>query len=196
MKTSTRILVPLAALALVAPGAVRGQNPPLPTAVPATSPSQLLKFEESFLTDLMQACVVEGKVASAARNRATKSEVRELGATLGGDYPKLAEDLSIFAVKKGIVLPADLQAAHQKDVDALSSASVDEFDSAYLALVIDNQSRYIAQIRPMMTTTNDPDLKAILDKTLARVSEHLAQAQAVQQKYAGVSIDAKAAVPK
>jgi hypothetical protein len=79
-----------------------------------------------------------------------------------------------------------LEASHQKDIDALSSASVDELDSAYLALTIDNQTRYLAQINPMLSTTNDPDLKLVLEKTLARVSAHLAQAQAVQLKYAGV----------
>ena len=195
MKTSMHTLLAVTAGALLAGASASGQDS-RPPALPVPPPSQLLKFEESFVANLMQACVVEGKLANAARNRATTPEVRELGTSLGADYPKLAVDLSLFAAKKGIVLPADLEATHQNDVDALSSTSVDEFDSAYLALVIDNQTRYAAQIRPMLGTTNDPELKVVLEKTLAKVSEHLAQAQAVQQKYAGVSIDAKAAIPK
>ncbi len=188
-------LLAVTAGALLAGAYASGQDS-RPPALPVPPPSQLLKFEESFVANLMQACVVEGKLANAARNRATTPEVRELGTSLGADYPKLAVDLSLFAAKKGIVLPADLEATHQNEVDALSSTSVDEFDSAYLALVIDNQTRYAAQIRPMLGTTNDPELKVVLEKTLAKVSEHLAQAQAVQQKYAGVSLDAKAAIPK
>jgi putative membrane protein len=188
-------IIPLAALALVALTPANAQIPS-PSEPPAPSPSLLAKYEESFVANLMQDCVVEGRVASAARNRATKPDVRELGSVLGIDYPKLAEDLSLFAVQKGIKLPADLEASHQKLIDALSSVSVDEFDSAYLALVIDNQTRYVAQIEPILKTANDADLKAILAKTLAHVSDHLAQAKAVQKKYAGVSVDAKAAVAK
>jgi len=195
MKSLFSRIIPLAALVLVALTRANAQIPS-PSEPPAPSPSLLAKYEESFVANLMQDCVVEGRVASAARNRATKSDVRELGSTLGTDYPKLAEDLSLFAVKKGVALPADLEASHQKLIDALSTVSVDEFDSAYLALVIENHTRYVAQIEPILTTTSDADLKAILAKTLAHVSEHLAQAKAVQQKYAGVSVDARAAVPK
>jgi putative membrane protein len=195
MKSSFLIIMPLAVVALVVLTPADAQIPSPPES-PAPSPSLLAKYEESYVANLMQDCVVEGRVANAARNRATKPDVRELGASLGTDYPKLAEDLSLFAVQKGIKLPADLEASHQKLIDALSSVSVDEFDSAYLALVIDNHVRYVAQIEPILRTANDADLKAILAKTLTHVTEHLAQAKAVQKKYAGVSVDAKAAVPK
>src|SRR5258708_22520051 len=120
MKSLCVIKLPLALAVLAALTPASGQIP-TPSEPPAPSPSLLAKYEESFVANLMQDCVVEGRVASAARNRATKSDVRELGSTLGTDYPKLAEDLSLFAVKKGVALPADLEASHQKLIDALST---------------------------------------------------------------------------
>ena len=144
----------------------------------------------------MQDCVVEGRIASAARNRATNADVRELGAALGVDYPKLAEDLTIFASKKSVKLPADLEASHQKVIDSLSSVSVEEFDAAYVAQAINDQTRFLAMIQPILVTTNDADLKALLLTTATRISDHLARAKEIQKKYAGVSLDAKATVPK
>ena len=90
MKTSMHTLLAVTAGALLAGASASGQDS-RPPALPVPPPSQLLKFEESFVANLMQACVVEGKLANAARNRATTPEVRELGTSLGADYPKLAE---------------------------------------------------------------------------------------------------------
>ena len=156
---------------------------------PLANPSarRLAKSEESFVAGLMQDCIVEGRVATAARNRASRADVRDLGVMLEADYPLLAEELLLFAAKKSVSLPADLEATHLRSLDAISTVSVDKFDSAYLVLTIKNQARYVAQIEPVLANTNDLELKAILAKAHARVSEHLAQARSVQRKYASAN---------
>jgi predicted outer membrane protein len=190
MKTTALSTFALAGLLLGAMAAA-GQSTPPPPPI-----SQLSSLEESFVANLMQQFVVEAKAASAARNRGSKSEIRDLGVALGNDYPKMAEDLSIFAAKKSIVLSADLEASHQRVVDALSSVSVDEFDSAYLALAVDDQTRFLVQIQPILNASNDPELRLLLSKIATRISDNLARTKAVQNKFAGVSINADASVPK
>ena len=155
-----------------------GQAPP-----PTPPAARLAKSEASFVASLMQDCVVEERVATAACNQATKSAVRDLGVMLGADYRKWAEELSLFAAKKSVALPDRLESSHLKSLVAISRVSVGDFDSAYLFLTIQNQARYMAQIEPVLANTNDLELKAILSKAHACVSEHLAQARSVQRVY-------------
>ena len=153
------------------------QVPPIPTPQQNRTSYQ----DEAFIKQLSQDIGTSYVLAQAAKNRATKPAVRELGAQVTGSLQQAQQDVTTLSVKKGVILSNTLDAKNQSLVDTLSSASLDEFDSKYLETLLQYLPALQASCENIVRTTADVDLKAYADRFLTNIKARIERIQEVRK---------------
>lgn len=93
------------------------------------------------------------------------------------DHAKSTADLKKIAAKKGITLPADMDAEHKAMKPAMEKLSGKDFEAKYLAQMETDHQKTANTMMAHEKMTKDADLKAFIGKTLPVVQQHLAMAQ-------------------
>jgi putative membrane protein len=89
------------------------------------------------------------------------------------DHEAINDSLKKVAAKKGIALPAGIDAQHQHFVDTLAALAGSDFDDAYIADITRDHQLDAAQFKRESAETKDPDLKRYVDKFIPVMDEHL-----------------------
>jgi putative membrane protein len=153
------------------------QIPPIPTPQP-----NLVNYQdEQFIKQLSQDIGTSYILALAAKNRATKPAVRELGVQLTTGLQQAQQDVTTLSIKKGVILSNTLEAKSQTLVDTLSSASLDEFDSKYLETLLQYLPGLQKSCEAIVQTTADADLKAYAERLLPTIQARIDRIQAVRK---------------
>lgn len=95
----------------------------------------------------------------------------------GADSTCARKAVKSIAAKKGITLPADLDAKDQAAHDRLSKLHGDAFDRPYMADMLRDYRADIAEFEREAARGSDADLKAFASKTLPTLQQHLRMAQ-------------------
>lgn len=153
------------------------QVPPIPTPAPNRTSYQ----DEEFIKQLSQDIGTSFVLAQAAKNRATKPAVRELGAQVTTGLQQAQQEVTTLSIKKGVILSNTLEAKNQTLVDSLSSASLDEFDSKYLETLLQYLPTLQRSCETIVKTTADQDLKAYAERLLPNIQARIDRIQAVRK---------------
>ncbi len=153
------------------------QVPPIPTPAPNRTSFQ----DEAFIKELSQDIGASYVLAQAAKNRATKPAVRELGAQVTSGLLQAQQEVTTLSVQKGVILSNTLEAKTQSLVDALSSASLDEFDSKYLETLLQYLPALLKSCETIITTTADAELKAYAARLQPTIQMRIDRIQAVRK---------------
>lgn len=153
------------------------QIPPVLTPAPNRTSFQ----DEAFIKQLSQDIGTSYVLAQAARNRATKPAVRDLGAQVTSSLLQAQQEVTTLSVQKAVILSNTLEAKSQSLVDALSSASLDEFDSKYLETLLQYLPALLKSCDTIMSTTADPELKAYAARLQPTIQARIDRIQAVRK---------------
>ena len=153
------------------------QAPPIPT----SAPNRVSYQDEEFIKLLSQDIGTSYVLAQAAKNRATKPAVRELGAQVTTGLQQAQQEVTTLAIKKGVILSNTLEAKSQGLVDSLSSASLDEFDSKYVETLLQYLPTLQRNCETILKTTADLDLKAYAERLLPAIQARIDRIQAVRK---------------
>ncbi len=153
------------------------QVPPIPT----PAPNRVSFQDEAFIKELSQDIGTSFLLAQAAKNRATKPAVRELGGQVISSLQQAQQEVTTLSIQKGVILSNSLEAKNQSLVDALSSASLDEFDSKYLETLLQFLPTLQRSCETILKTTADVDLKAYAERLLPNLEARIARIQAVRK---------------
>ena len=93
------------------------------------------------------------------------------------DHGKSTADLKKIAAKKGITLPADMDAEHKAMKPAMEKLAGKDFEAKYLAQMQADHQKTANTMMAHEKMTKDADLKAFIGKTLPVVQQHLGMAQ-------------------
>lgn len=179
MKQSKLSFVLTALLFAVAshPLCLFAQAPPAPT----VAPNRITSADERFIKQLSQEVGVSYLAAQAARNRATKPAVRELGVQVASGLQQIQQDVTTLAIRKDVILSNTLEAPNQSLIDALSSASLDEFDSKYIETLLQFLPALQASCETIASSTSDVDLKSYAQKLAPVLRERIDAIHAVRK---------------
>src|SRR5262249_235370 len=156
---------------------VPSQVPPVPTPLP----NRISSEDEQFIKQLSQEVGISYIAAQAARNRATKPAVRDLGVQVSPGLHQVQQDVTTLAIRKDVILSNPLEAPNQRLVDALSSASLDEFDSKYVETLLQFLPSLLARCEAIVATTGDADLKAYALKLIPVLQSRIDAINAVRK---------------
>jgi putative membrane protein len=150
------------------------------TAVAAEQKASVSSADEKFASTAAIGGMLEVKLGEVAEKNASSKAVKDFGAMMVADHTKLNNELKALAAKQGIALPAELDPAHQAVVNKLSKLSGAAFDKAYITDMVKDHQKDLAEFKAEAAKTQDPELKALVEKGASVVAMHLEHAKAAE----------------
>ena len=149
--------------------------------------------DRKFVKDAAQGGMAEVELGQLAAEKASSDDVKKFGQRMVDDHSKANEDLKQLATKKGVHVPQQLSAKDKATKARLSKLSGEQFDKAYMANMVRDHKKDVAEFRRETESAKDPDVKNFAASTLPTLEDHLKQAQSLAP---GKSERSSAQVPK
>lgn len=138
----------------------------------------LSKADQKILRDMAMANMAEVEAGRLAQTKAQSDQVKTFAQQMIDDHTKALDDVKQVAQAKGVTLPTELDKAHKDKADKLAALSGEQFDRTYMAQagVLDHRSTH-RMLRRAERRATDPDVKALVARTMPAVNQHLQSAQ-------------------
>jgi len=144
------------------------------------SNANLTDDESRFIQKAAMAGLTEVELGSLAAEKGSTEEVRMLGQRLRIDREALHSEYQKLARKKGVDLPANLDDRHLERVNAAAALNGGEFDRFFLDCVTHMHERELAELDKVRSSTDDDELKLVLNRATLVVKICLATLQELQ----------------
>jgi len=119
---------------------------------------QLVK-DKMFLRGATEAGIAHVKFSQLALEKSSSDDVKSFAQTMVDDHTKLNQDLARVADSMGITLPKRMNKEDEAQYAKLQSLSGNDFDTAYLTLMVKEHHRSMRVFRMEANTVNDPSLR-------------------------------------
>ena len=146
--------------------------------------------DTKFVLNAAKGGLAEVEMGRLAAGKASSAQVKEFGQRMVTDHSKANDELKQIASQKGITLPKAVDAAEEKKMDSMSKLSGEAFDRAYMADMVADHKKDVAEFKKEASSGKDSDVKSFASKTLPTLQDHLKMAQHVHSKVAGKSAGA------
>ena len=143
--------------------------------------------DSKFVMDAAKGGMMEVEMGRMASDHATNPDVKQFAQRMVTDHTKANEELKTIASRKGITLPASIDASEKAKIDKMSKMSGGAFDKAYMDDMVKDHKKDVAEFRKQANGGKDADIKGFASKTLPTLEEHLKMAQDTHAKVAGKS---------
>ncbi|MEP6769406.1 MAG: DUF4142 domain-containing protein [Acidobacteriota bacterium] len=141
--------------------------------------------DSKFVMDAAKGGMAEVEMGRMAAEKASNAEVKQFGQKMVDDHSKANDELKQVASAKGIALPSAVDPAQKAAMDKMGKLSGDAFDKAYVADMVKDHKKDVAEFQKEANSGKDPDMKAFAGKTLPTLQEHLKMVQELNAKMAG-----------
>lgn len=149
-----------------------------PATTVADAPSSLSKSDQKIIKDLALANMAEVEAGRLAQGKSNNEQVRHFAQQMIDDHGKALDEIKQLAQAKGVALPTELDTVHKRMAGRMAAQSGDAFDRAYLERAgVYEHKRTHDMLRKAQSRAKDPDLKALVARTLPVVEQHMANVQ-------------------
>lgn len=125
--------------------------------------------------------IAEVELADVALERAASNDVKALANHIKQDHQQANEQLKSIASQKGMQVPPQAGAKHQRDKERLAKLQGNEFDNAYVKAMIKAHEKDIKAFEKQAKNGTDAELKAFASATLPKLREHLDHAKQIEK---------------
>jgi putative membrane protein len=134
--------------------------------------------EQEFVQAAIKGNQMEVDLAEIAEGRSQNKAVDEFAEQLERDHSNVLDELRRLADKADIRLTDEPAAEKASMTNQLEAAKGPAFDREYVSMMVDAHKKNIAKFESMQSTATG-ELKALIDKTLPVMREHLRMAEAL-----------------
>lgn len=157
----------------------------LPSAI-EVPPGELPGADVEFILDANSANITQIAMGHAADSNGANPGVHSLANKIVSSHVKADEALQLIASRKHVDLPRRTDVDdHGELADLHSRRPGGDFDSQYVANVIEDHDRMIAMYEEARAESTDPDIRWYADTMLPALRENRDQAQALIDKQTG-----------
>ena len=142
----------------------------------ATTGGELSKQDSDFLKEAAKDNMKEVHMAQMATEHGQSADVKKMGSQIASDHRKANEQLMELAEKKGVKIDT------KHKMDKMSKKDMENFDQAWLAMMVKDHQKDIAEYQRQAQQGTDPDVKSFVKKTLPVLQKHLKMVQNAQKK--------------
>ena len=129
--------------------------------------------DKAFVQKAAVGGMFEVQAGQLAQDKGDSQDVKDFGARMVSDHSKANDELKGIAGSKGIDVPTQLDAKHQKMLDSLQGMSGPAFDKAYLSDMTKGHEATDELMMKEAKSGDDSDLKAFAAKTDKVVKHHI-----------------------
>jgi putative membrane protein len=124
----------------------------------------------------------EVELGRLASTKGQSAAVRSFGRRMVKDHTNAGNKLKAIADRKGIILPAELDADHKAMVDRMAQLSGAEFDRAYMEMMVMDHEKAVSEFELESSSGTDAQLKSFARATLPTLRLHLRLAKQTAAK--------------
>ena len=135
------------------------------------------KDDKEFMMSAAHSDQNEIQQSKMALAKGVTGAAKEMANKMIADHTKSTADLKKIAAKKGVTLPADMDAEHKAMKLAMEKLSGKAFEDKYMAQMATDHQKTANTMRAHEKMTKDTDLQGFIGKTLPVVEQHLGMAQ-------------------
>jgi len=147
---------------------------PAPAKAAKTSTAALSEKDKTFMKNAAKGGMEEVEMGKMAEQQGQTTDVKNFGKRMVTEHTIANNELMQLAIGKKFTLPKE-----QPKVEKFNTAS---FDKEYMADMVKDHQKDLAEFQNEAKNGSDPDLKAWASKTSEMVKKHLALAKSVQSK--------------
>jgi putative membrane protein len=127
----------------------------------------------SFVKEAAMGGMAEVDLGQLAASKATSDKVKTFAQRMVTDHGKANEQLKTLAASKQIAVAPELDGKHQAVHARMAKLSGSAFDRAYVADMLADHKKDVAEFMRQSKTAADPDVKAWVINALPTLQEHL-----------------------
>lgn len=146
---------------------------PSPAKAAKAAPAALSAKDKTFMKNAAKGGMEEVSMGNMAQQKGQSADVKNFGKRMVTDHTRANNELMALAAKKGVALPNEQPKAEKFGAN---------FDKEYMADMVKDHQKDLAEFQDEAKNGSDPDLKAWAAKTSEMVRKHLALAQQTQSK--------------
>ncbi len=128
--------------------------------------------DATFLMKASQGGMAEIQLGQLAQQKSNNAKVKAFGQKMVTDHTMLNNNLKPFADKDGVTPPTGLAPDDQAEYDKLNGLSGKDFDKEYVAYMMKDHDKDLADFKQEASTTQDPQLKAAVMKGEKVIDQH------------------------
>jgi putative membrane protein len=128
--------------------------------------------KDDFVVKAASGGMMEVELGKLAQEKGQSQEVKNLGEKMVRDHSKANDELRNIAQKNNIQLPEGMLDKHKEHVDELSELSGEEFDNAYLELMVEDHDEDVEMFEKASENYGIEDVREWANKTLGTLREH------------------------
>jgi putative membrane protein len=157
-----------------------GQGQPAPA--PATQ-ATIPMTPDGFVETAAFSDMYEIQAGELAESRGQTTEIKAFGRHMVDGHRKTTADLKSIVARNNLNIapPAQLDAKHQDMIDALRSASANDFDQVYIHQQNSAHLDALALMQTYAATGASPPLKQFAARTVPIINEHIAMLRDVRK---------------
>jgi putative membrane protein len=165
-----------------------GVSGALPTVLPAadtaaTATPSVNQDDADFVHEALLGSQEAIKTSELAGKRGLVGAELTFAQAVASEHGAMHSQLKTLAGSKQITIPAALDEAVQKRLDALGKENDKDFAETYLETQIKAHKRAVSTFQEASEDAKDADVKAFAIKHLAKLQAHLAQAKDLESKH-------------
>jgi putative membrane protein len=141
--------------------------------------SGLTAADKKFVMAAADGGMAEVELGQLAVEKGSSDDVKKFGQRMVDDHSKANDQLKQLAASKGVDLPQDVSAKDKATKARLSKLSGDQFDKAYMADMVQDHKKDVADFKKESQSGKDTDIKNFASQTLPTLQDHLKQAQSI-----------------
>ena len=181
--TLARLMAGVALIGLMAsPALAQNQDQTQQQQPAGQSQQQLAQQDMEFAKKAAGGGMAEVKLGQLAQDKAKNDQVKQFGQRMVDDHSKANDKLKTIAQQKNIDLPQDLPEDAQQTYDELQNKSGQEFDQAYMDMMVEDHHKAIDLFQQEAKGGKVPELQSFAQETLPTLQEHLDLAQKTQKQ--------------
>lgn len=138
--------------------------------------------DKMFLAKSAEGSMAEIKLAEIALQKSSNDEVKGFAQKMVTDHTKLISDMKPFADQAGVKPPTKLKPADQMLAKKLSALSGETFDKQYIAAMVKDHHKDLAEFKAEEGSTSNTDLKTTVSQGEQVIQEHTTMIDQIAQK--------------
>jgi putative membrane protein len=153
---------------------------------PAQQAAAEVRADGKFIADVTADNLLEVRLGEMAQSKAQSSSVREFGQRMVSDHSRMQNEWTALLSKHGISHTPSLDSDDEQKVKQLQSLSGNEFDRAYMTLMIQGHQDAVTRFQNQGRAARSTEVRQLAESELPVLEQHSSLARQVgNQVYAG-----------
>jgi putative membrane protein len=159
-------------------------TPPTTSSTTTTQPGQVATQNQgtisasdmAFVREAAGGNLMEIRLGQLAQSKASNQAVKQFGQRMVGDHTNLQNQLTSAASTGGQTFTPAMDSRHQRQVSRLEGLSGDEFDRAYMSLMIRAHQRDVNNFQTQSQSAQSTQVRTLATNSLPVLQQHLSLA--------------------